>query len=190
MEIKFSHTAEVLEQFAIEVRNLYQDNLIKSDRIASGKLLNSVEFVTSFKGKDYWVALRLEDYWKFVEQGVNGTEQGRNSPFSFKGDFVNVDAILNWIRIKPIFPTPRNGKLPTPEGLAWAMSRSMAKKGIKGTHDLESSLMTLNDRFNALLMDAIDKDITFMLTATIIEPVIGIFNGNYGDDSTEPTLTL
>lgn len=191
MVVKFSHTAEVLEQFAIEVRNLYQDNLILNDRFASGKLLNSVEYITHFGGKDYWVSLKLEDYWKFVEQGVNGTEQSQNSPFSFKGDFVNVDAILNWIRVKPILPTPKNGKkLPTPESLAWAISRSMARKGIEGSHDLEDALLFLNERFNERLMDAIDKDITFMMRAFIIEPVIGIFKGDYGDDSTFETPTF
>lgn len=34
--IKYDHLKEVLERYAIALRNEYQDNLIRSDRVASG----------------------------------------------------------------------------------------------------------------------------------------------------------
>ena len=174
MELKFTNLANILTQYAIDVRNNYQDKLIRSDRIASGKLLNSVNYRTIFNGNEYEVYLTLEDYWKFVEAGVNGTEKNVGSPFSFKGEFVNTDAILNWIRVKPVLPRPSNGKLPTPEGLAWAISRTMAKEGMEGSHDLEETLEELNEKYEVLIMDAIDKDLAFAIDAEIkmlVKPV-------------------
>lgn len=38
--LRFNALEKVLYDYAVEVRNLYQDNLIQSDRIASGDLLN------------------------------------------------------------------------------------------------------------------------------------------------------
>ena len=141
---KFSHTAEVLTAYAIEARDLYKQNLKKNDRLASGKLLNSVEYITSFKGKTYAVGLRLEDYWKYVEEDT-------------KPHFPPLDKILSWIRVKPILPRPdKNGKLPTPRTLAFLIGRAMAGQspnqqncknphgGTTGTHELQAALAVLN----------------------------------------------
>ena len=181
--IKFTHTAEVLTAFAIDVRNLYQDNLIKSDRLASGRLLNSVEYETSFKGRSYIVSLKLEDYWKYVE-------------FDTKPHFPPLNQILEWIRVKPILPRPdKNGKLPTPQTLAFLIGRAMAGKspnqeklknphgGTTGTHDLEKAIAEMNAKYEELLIEAIDKDITFTLRAFIIEPVTQIFSESGNNSS-------
>jgi len=166
-EIRFTNLARVLTQYAVEVRNNYQDALIRSDRIASGRLLNSVEYETEFNGNRYIVSLKLEDYWKFVEAGVNGTEKNQGSPFSFKSPMVNVGAILDWIRIKPVLPKPKDGKLPTPLGLAIAISKNMAKEGIEGSHDLEETLEQVNARYEKEIMDAIDADLAFAIDAEL-----------------------
>lgn len=174
IEIKFANLARVLTEYAVEVRNNYQDELIRSDRLASGRLLNSVNYKTVFNGNEYEVYLTLEDYWKFVEAGVNGTENSVGSPYSFKGEFVNTDAILKWIRVKPVLPKPFNGKLPTPESLAWAISRKMAKEGMEGSHDLENTLKEINEKYEKLIMDAIDADLAFAIDAEIqllVKPV-------------------
>ena len=166
-EIKFTNLARVLTNYAIEVRNNYQDALVRSDRIASGKLLNSVEYITEFNGNEYMVFLKLEDYWKFVEAGVNGTEKSQGSPFSFKSKRVNVSAILDWIMVKPILPRPKNGKLPTPQSLAYALATNIAKFGIEGSHDLEETLEQVNARYEKEIMDAIDADLAFAIDAEL-----------------------
>lgn len=166
-DIKFTNLARVLTRYAVEVRNNYQDALIRSDRIASGRLLNSVEYETDFDGNHYVVSLKLEDYWKFVEAGVNGTEKSQGSPFSFKGPRVNVSAILDWIRLKPVLPKPTNGKLPTPTSLAFAIATNIAKYGIEGSHDLEETLEEVNARYEREIMDAIDADLAFAIEAEL-----------------------
>lgn len=123
------HLTQVLEEYAVAVRNQYQDNLILKDKIASGELLNSVDIVIGEEGSEYYVALNLQDYWKYVEKGRR------------PGKFPPVNAILSWIRVKPVLPTPNaDGSLPTPEQLAFLIGRSIAKNGIQPTNALSDAI--------------------------------------------------
>lgn len=144
--IEFKNLAKVLEEYAIAVRDRYKENLIKSDRVASGELLNSIEYVTHFQGNDYWVGLNLEGYWKYIE-------------YDTKPHMPPVSAILKWIQIKPVIPHPFNGKLPTPTQLAWAISKKIEREGTKGKPDLRDATKEFNKVFEERITEAIDKDI-------------------------------
>jgi hypothetical protein len=161
--IKFENLARVLVDYATEVRNKYRDALVRSDRLASGKLLNSVEYHTYFNENEYLVYLSLEDYWKYVE---NDTVP----------HMPPVDKILEWIRVKPVLPQPyyrkwkwttkdgkehTNGKmvLPTPEEWAWIIAKGIEKNGTEGSHDLENTLEAVNARFEERIIKALDEDI-------------------------------
>lgn len=149
--IKYDHLREVLERYAVALRNEYQDNLIRSDRIASGDLLNTVEYEVKDKNGTYTVSLRLQDYWKWVESGRPPTEKGGN------GDLRT--AILQWIKIKPVLPRPdKNGKLPTPQQLAYLISRKIHNEGYEGSQDLRKATESVWDRFVYEIYEAIDKD--------------------------------
>lgn len=149
--IKYDHLREVLERYAVALRNEYQDNLIRSDRVASGDLLNTVEYEVKDKNGTYTVSLRLQDYWKWVESGRPPTQKGGN------GDLRT--AILEWIKIKPVLPRPdNNGKLPTPQQLAYLISRKIHKEGYEGTQDLRKATESVWDRFVYEIYEAIDKD--------------------------------
>lgn len=143
--IKFENLAKVLTDYAIEVRNKYQDSLIMNDRIASGDLLNSIEYTTHFDGNDYWVGLQLEDYWKYVE---NDTEP----------HMPPVSAILKWVQVKPVLPKP-NSKLKTPLQIAWAKAKAIEKFGTKGSHDLSITNKELSEEYEERIKEAIDKDL-------------------------------
>lgn len=149
--IKYDHLREVLERYAVALRNEYQDNLIRSDRVASGDLLNTVEYEVKDKNGTYTVSLRLQDYWKWVESGRPPTEKGGN------GDLRT--AILQWIKIKPVLPRPdKNGKLPTPQQLAYLISRKIHNEGYEGSQDLRKATESVWDRFVYEIYEAIDKD--------------------------------
>jgi hypothetical protein len=142
---------EVLERYAVALRNEYQDNLIKSDRIASGELLNSVEYKVTSKNGTYTVYLNLKDYWQWVESGRPPTTS------SGSGDLRR--NILQWIKVKPILPrADKDGRLPTPEQLAFLISRKIHNEGFEGTQDLRKATDTVYDRFVYEIYEAIDKD--------------------------------
>lgn len=155
--IQFPHLQKALEECIIELRNAYQDNLITSDRIASGELLNSIEIVTSFEGQDYWVGLELADYWKYVE-------------YDTRPHFPPPSAILNWIKVKPILPTPdKNGKLPTPEQLAFLISRKISEVGTTGSHDLKKAEEQLMSMVEEKIEKALDEDVNAWIGNAMIK---------------------
>ena len=139
--------AAVLQEYAVAVRNLYQDRLILHDRIATGGLLNSVEVHVDYNGTAYEVKMDLADYWRYVEMD---TEPHWPPP----------SAILKWIQAKPILPRPmKNGKLPTPEQLAFLIGRKIAVFGTKGIPDLTDSVEDMNKAYQERIAAALAHDV-------------------------------
>ena len=83
------------------MRNRYQDNLIRDGKIATGNLLNSIDYKVQYNDREIWVELHLEEYYKWVENGRG------------PGKFPPPDKILEWIRIKPVIPDDRGVRAPT-----------------------------------------------------------------------------
>lgn len=137
---------KVLEEYAVAVRNLYQDRLILHDRIASGKLLNDIRAHVEYDGQTYEVQLDLWNYWRYIEMD---TEPHWPPP----------SAILKWIQIKPVLPRPmKNGKLPTPQQLAYLIGRKIAVFGTKGIPDLTDSVEDMNRAFRERIAAALSQD--------------------------------
>ena len=137
----------VLEEYGVAVRNLYQDRLILHDRIATGELLNSVDTRVEYDGQAYEVKMDLADYWRYVEMDT-------------KPHWPPPSAILSWIKAKPVIPRPlKNGKLPTPEQLAFLIGRKIAVFGTKGQPDLTDSVEDMNKAFQERIAAALAKDV-------------------------------
>lgn len=145
--LTYKHLAQALEDFAVEVRNAYQDRLITAGKIATGNLLNSVEVSVEQHGYRYDAILHLESYWKYVE---GGRKPGKMPP---------VSAILEWVRAKPVLPKPaKDGKLPTPEGLAWAIAKKIKRDGIEPLPALEESVAAAVQAWSVRLAEALAQD--------------------------------
>lgn len=146
--IDLPHVQAVMEEMAIAIRNEYQDNLIRNDRIASGDLLNNIEYEITRGDFTYTIYVKMKDYWYFVE---NGRKAGKMPP---------IDNILRWIRVKPVLPRPNaEGKLPTPQQLAFLIARKIGEEGTEGTQDLRKATDTIWDTFEDRLYEAIDEDV-------------------------------
>lgn len=160
--MNWTNLEKVLEEYGRELRNKYQDNLINSDRLASGELLNSVEYIVEKDNMHISVSLQLADYYKYVE-------------YDTKPHWPPLDKIKEWIRVKPILPQPdKNGKLPTPDQLAYLIGRKINELGTTGSNDLHNAVDEINDRFLQLIEEAITKDVeetaTVILTEYFREP--------------------
>ena len=146
--IDLPHVQAVMEEMAIAIRNEYQDNLIRNDRIASGDLLNNIEYEITRGDFTVTIYVKMRDYWYYVE---NGRKAGKWPP---------IDNILNWIKIKPVLPRPNaEGKLPTPQQLAFLIARKIGEEGTEGTQDLRKATDTIWDTFEDRLYEAIDEDV-------------------------------
>ena len=146
--IDLPHVQAVMEEMAIAIRNEYQDNLIRNDRIASGDLLNNIEYEVTRGDFTYTIYVKMKDYWYYVE---NGRKAGKWPP---------IDNILRWITVKPVLPRPNaEGKLPTPQQLAFLIARKIGEEGTEGTQDLRKATDTIWDTFEDRLYEAIDADV-------------------------------
>lgn len=150
-------TYEVLKEYAIELRNTLQDSYITDDRIATGDLLNSVEYIIEKDDRQIEVSLQLEEWWKYVE-------------YDTKPHFPPPDAMLNYIKAKPILPKPdRNGKLPTPNQLAYLIGRKISEVGTTGTHNVRDTVRLMNERYEEKIGQAISEDINNELDVILIQ---------------------
>ena len=146
--IDLPHVQAVMEEMAIAIRNEYQDNLIRNDRIASGDLLNNIEYEVTRDDFTVTIYVKMRDYWYYVE---NGRKAGKWPP---------IQNILDWIKIKPVLPRPNaEGKLPTPQQLAFLIARKIGEEGTQGTQDLRKATDTIWDTFEDRLYEAIDEDV-------------------------------
>lgn len=145
--IKFENLQRVLGEFAVELRNIYQDNLIRDNKIATGNLLNSVDYKVQYDDRAIWVELHLEDYYKWVENG--------RAP----GKFPPPDKIMEWIRVKPIIPDDRGGRLPTEQQLAFLIGRKIAEEGIEPGNQLHNAMDDIYHQFEEKIDEAIALDV-------------------------------
>lgn len=153
----WENLSKVLEEYIIEVKAIYQDNLSTEGKVASGDLLNNINYIIEKDDRQIEVSLKLEDYWKYVEYGRE------------PGKFPPQDKIMEWIKVKPVLPRQINGKLPTPEQLSFLIGRKIAEEGIEPTNILEHSIETVNNRFEQKIMDAINDDISNMVDVVFSE---------------------
>ena len=120
-----------INRIAEELVQSYREQLSADGKNASGRLSNTSSYLVNYNGTLLKISLLLEDYWKYVENDT-------------KPHFPPIDKIRQWIKVKPILPTARKGKLPTEKQLAYLIARKISKVGTKGSHSLQSTLDKAN----------------------------------------------
>lgn len=164
--LNFDNLMATLEEYAQEVRNTYQDRLINNDRIASGALLNSVEYGVTYNGIEYEVTLTLEKYWKYIEYGVQGGDNP-NSPFKNPG-WGAFPHILEWIKIKPVLPRPnKDGIKPSQRSLAYLITRAIVKNGTQPGKEMQSALFEVNQRYKEKIVISLHKDLDVIMKVMV-----------------------
>ena len=154
----FENLTQALWAYGEEVKQLYQKRLLADGKKATGDLINNIQVKVAYQGLYFVVYLELEDYFKFVEEGA-------------KAHWPPKQAILNWINVKPILPTPdEKGHLPTPDTLAFLIGRAMAGKspnqenlknpegGILPGYQLRDTIEAVNRYYLPILQEALEKD--------------------------------
>lgn len=155
--LAFTNLLRVLAEYGEAIRNEYQDNLIRSNRIASGDLLNNVEFEVVQDGMRFLVNLHVRKYWEYLENGT-------------RPHLPPVSALLSWIETKPVLPRPDdNGRLPTPLQLAFAIRNKIGKEGTKGSEDLHKASVSISEQYREKIEEAFRMDMEEGMHAMVIE---------------------
>jgi len=151
-------TAEdLLYKYKADIIRSLRENLIDHDKDQPGKLIQSINVNIEVSVKELVFELSMEDYWKFVDAGVDGTQTKHGSPYKYKNNdkIIPIDAMLSFIRVrgltgrtsvkkaKQVRSTKNRtikkalkqiNKQQALKSLAFAMSKSVKRKGIKPTH--------------------------------------------------------
>jgi len=128
MTYLFNWAEDVTEQ-------LRQSALTKAN--ATGGLAQSMQAIPSQEQDKVVVSISMDDYYDYVNKGVNGVRSTVGSPYSFKTPYANsnmVSAItgdsgMSWIGAKGIVAQDGNYN-----SLGWAIATNLKQKGIEPTH--------------------------------------------------------
>lgn len=165
----------VLEDFAKDIRENYKEHLQYHDRLTQkkpskekSKLIDSIQTHVVHGDKEFLVTMDLNEYWKYVEEGVQGRDNP-TSPYKNPG-WKAFPHIYEWVEIKPVIPRPgKNGKLPSTKSLAYLITRSIAEKGTKGTHDLAVTKENVLNWYRDKISEALGRDMENYIRKVIAE---------------------
>lgn len=125
---KFKHTEKFLRTYGNQVEQEIEARLHGFDKIATGKLMQSIRYEIRETANSIAITFLMEDYGKFVDKGVQGAESGRageggRSPYKFKNKMPPPESIRQWLKIKGI-----------PEKASFPIRRSIWRFGITPTN--------------------------------------------------------
>ena len=123
----------------------YKEAVKNDGHYASGDLVETASYQCTFDGKWFEVIFRLQDYWKYLENGT-------------RPHFPPIDSIERWIQVKRLIPSSINGKVPTTRQLAYLIAREISINGTKPTKLLQKTIDSSDDLINALC-DEITKQL-------------------------------
>lgn len=128
---------------------------------ASGKLQKSLTY--SIKG-DRVMFGSPEPSAAFIYWGVNGTDKRRGSPYSYGNKQPPSDAIMRWMKVKPIRMRDEKGSFvkQTESGLksaAYLIARAIKKNGIAGLKYYEKAFDFTYPKVKKKLSEAFAKDL-------------------------------
>lgn len=147
----FRRVEKVLSDFAELMLDGYKERLETDGINASGSLSNTLSVNVEQNGVLYEVSFNINKYWRWLEEGRAPTKNNGNGELRRN--------ILQWIRQKPVLPTPFNGKLPTEEQLAYLISRKIHREGYEGKEPLKKTYEEVEDMLKSDLEIAFAEDI-------------------------------
>ena len=167
--IEFTELQQVLADLANDIRDNYKEHLEFNDRYTTErKLIDSVRSQVVVGDQAFEVTLTLQDYWKYVEEGVQGADN-YNSPYKNPG-WKAFPFILRWIDIKPVIPKPdSNGRLPSPKQLGYLITRAIVENGTQGTHDLEKVKEGIIPWYKERIAAALGHDMEHYIRKIVVE---------------------
>ena len=160
--INFDELNAVLADYAKEAEEIYKYQISLGGKNASRNLVNTIKSNVVVGENAYEVTLTLQEYWKYIEGGRKGKTSSPPGA-KYKAAFPPVDAILNWILVKPVLPRPSaDGKMEKlrPKSLAYLIGRKIEQEGIEPHPALKTTKEELDKIYHERLSAALGHDVT------------------------------
>ena len=161
--ISFPATTAVLQQLAEDVKAGYIDQLKKNGhftRDGKDRLIDTITTKVTVDGKEFVASLNMNYYWQFLEEGIQPAGKFRNPGWK------SFPFILNWVKIKPMIPTPPKTLKPSKrtleslqKSLAYLIVRKRNLEGDAGTHGFEKTRDAVLPTYYDRIRDALAADI-------------------------------
>ena len=159
-----------------------RESLINVNRDQPGDLLQSIDGFIKVESNNISFELVMNDYWKFVDKGVDGWKQSRGSEYKYKknGKRIPLDAMKKFIKFRGLVPKsvakPNkrvNKKLGAKkinaayESYAWALGAVIKRDGLRPTHFFTNVINEdLKDKLTKEISEALKKDIEINFTTS------------------------
>ena len=118
-----------IERLVSKLVDLCREELRQYD--ATGSLSNFTYHI-NLNGSYFELIFSLQDYYYYLEYGRRA---GKQPP---------IEAIEEWIRVKPIIPYAVNGKVPDTRQLAFLIARKIGREGTEGKKPLTNAMYSDN----------------------------------------------
>lgn len=172
MDGSFVNFKKVMAEFAQEVtlasmRELGTRKVGKNRRYgdATGTLRRSLSHKIDGYKITWFVKPPADEYADFINAGVNGTQVNHDSPYSFKSKRPPAEAIMAWMKVKPVrLRDPKTGEFikQTPERMLSAAIRiagGIQRQGITPVPFFTNGFDSQVPKWEPKLWDALQEDI-------------------------------
>ena len=167
--INFDELNAVLADYAKEAEEIYKYQISLGGKNASRNLVNTIKSNVVVGENAYEVTLTLQEYWKYIEGGRKGKTSSPPGA-KYKAAFPPVDAILNWILVKPVLPRPSaDGKMEKlrPKSLAYLIGRKIKEEGIEPHPALKTTKEELDRLYHQRLSEALGHDVSAYIAKVV-----------------------
>lgn len=143
-----------LDKFGKSVVQQSRTRLTKNKTNASSSLYDSLSYKLDVGRNSFSLSFFMNDYGKFIDKGVSGTEIKYNTKFSYKSKKPPADIFITWAKIRNIKPRDQiTGRFITNKSFGFIMQNHIFKKGIKPTNFFTKSF---NQQFDKLPEDIVE----------------------------------
>ena len=167
--INFDELNAVLADYAKEAEEIYKYQISLGGKNASRNLVNTIKSNVVVGENAYEVTLTLQEYWKYIEGGRKGKTSSPPGA-KYKAAFPPVDAILDWILVKPVLPRPSaDGKMEKlrPKSLAYLIGRKIKEEGIEPHPALKTTQEELMKMYRERLSAALGHDVSAYIAKVV-----------------------
>lgn len=162
-----SNLENSLNKFGKDVVQQSRSRLTKGNKNASKDLYNSLDYDLSVGKNSFSLEFKMEDYGKFIDQGISGTEQKYNTPFKYTTKAPPPNVFKQWAKNRGIKPRDKKtGKFITNKAFGFIMSRHIFKKGQKPTRFFGLSFEQQFKRLPDDIVESFNLDLDNLLDFT------------------------
>ena len=145
-----------------------RSNLTKQKKNVDKNLYNSLNFEKNVSKNSFQLSFMMEDYGKFQDKGVSGTEKKYDTKFKYTNKMPPVKPLIEWVTKRRFqFRDKKTGKFMSYKSTGFLVAKGIYKNGIKPslffTKPFEKAFQTMPDE----VLQAYALDVEKFLQSTI-----------------------